>query len=258
MGSLSAETTIVLFTYRQSLALDLFGSKLKEHGFVNYMNENELYDRTKFKRIIIQIDSMDKLAEFTEDIPHFDYIIIDEMESALLHLSAKTLKRPVFAVMKLMFMMQGTEHKKPKIITLDALWSQHAYEFFKILGIKQEIIVNTSLPKQQKHFVYVRCDLAWWVDEISEKLNAGKNCVLQTLSYDHGEKVSRMLIESGVLVESQIVYHHARSPDSLKQNLQDVNTYWPQFRMLIYTGTIEAVKSRFSELYQDPKNTVYS
>ncbi len=162
LSKLPQETKILIISYRQSLSYELSGSKLKALNFTNYLDvKTDLDDRDKHPRVIIQIDSIDKLTSRKWSVPDFQYVIIDEVESVLLHLSAKTLKEPVFIITKFLLLLKGNQNgKRPQIITLDALWGENVYNFFKLNNISQEIIVNDIPPAQRKHFVLRNCDVS--------------------------------------------------------------------------------------------------
>jgi len=204
---------ILVLSYRQSLSYELGGSKLKEHGFVNYLDTEQ--DLTKSDRIIMQVDSLDKLTASRMEIPQFDYVIIDEIESLLMHLSAKTLRAPNFLITKLMFCLKGTTTKRPQILALDALWGESSYQFWKICGITQKTIQNLCPPKQTKTYQFLRCTFDWWCEEICSKLRDGKNVVLQTLSREHGLRVMEMAIQRGDIGIVSFFFTRARSAKPL-------------------------------------------
>ncbi len=83
--------------------------------------------------------------------------------------------------------------------------------------------------------------MKWWIEEIANKLKDGKNCVLQTLAYNHGETVAETMIELGVLQRNEIIFHHSKQSDKLKKQLRDVNSLWIKARLLIYTNSVESV-----------------
>jgi len=159
-----------------------------------------LDNRDKYPRVVLQIDSLDKLTSAKWSAPQFDYVVIDEIESLLLHLSAKTLKEPVRIITKLNLMLNGTPNgNKPQLITMDALWSNNSYSYLKVYNISQKLIINEAPPRRQKKFTFTNCEFQDWIEEINSKLADGKNCILQTLSQNHGELVKNEIIRLGTI-----------------------------------------------------------
>ena len=250
-----ANSTVLVLTYRQSLAYELAGSKLGKDGFVNYQDVQELHNRVLYPRVVIQVDSIDRLTPDRWSTPQFDYVIIDEIESLLLHLSAKTLKEPVRIINKLMLMLRGTPNGiKPQIITLDALWGASSYTFFKLNDISQRLIINEKPPQQPKRFILWACEFDEWIEEIGGKLRQGKNCILKTLSYNHGENVVRAIVQQNILRRDEIIFHHSKQSEQLRRGLRHVNTLWNTKRLVVFTNTVETVRcSCFVILFQRNK-----
>ena len=84
---------ILWVSYRISLTNDIH-SNFKDYGFKNYQNDNI----NKSDKLIIQLESLYKLdnnnfkdSEYS-DVPIYDLVIIDEIESILNHFSSSTIK----------------------------------------------------------------------------------------------------------------------------------------------------------------------
>lgn len=202
------KATVLLLVYRRTLSTELT-ARLHGCGFQNYLKIKEyaLYDRKKYPRVICQLDSLERLCEYEFDVPQFDYIIIDEVESVLNHIQSKTMKKPYQKMIKITKMLQGKstmdpnisdEEEKPipqapSILLLDALYGTKTYSLIKELGIHQTIIVNDHQnPSLKREFQFSDWLTDEWIAMIIEDLTQGKNIAVVTLSQTTGERLQEI------------------------------------------------------------------
>lgn len=240
------DATCLILTYRQSLAIELGERKLKDHGYHNYLNVlaqgGDLSDRTAYPRVVLQIDSLDKLTKKTMGIPRFDFIIIDEVESAFAHFNAVTLKDPRRLFIKLNLMCQSA-----KIITLDALWSDVVYGYFKRQKMVQRVIENTFVPEEKRcHYNITNAPVVKMFQEITDSLKDGRNILLATMSSQIGhDLIAFVHTHYPELAEDQIIFHHSKQSDKLKRLLNDVDILWSNAKLVIHTPSVETVSFFF-------------
>ena len=119
-------------SYRQTLSLNIEGTFPE---FYNYMNgTSDIHTKNK---VIIQLDSLNKLGNFSE-FTLYDLIIMDEIESLLFHLSSKTLQERTTICDLLDQFIKGA----PWIVAMDADFGQRSFDFLS--GIKSILFHHIS------------------------------------------------------------------------------------------------------------------
>lgn len=227
--------TILVITYRQSLAIEQ-ERKLKNHGFVNYMNvKGDLADRDEFRRLILQLESIERICEFPGAPPNgFDFVIIDESESVLRHFESETIKAPM-ATMRCLTSLLKQAHR---VLTMDAFWGDATYEFLDTIGLKNTLIINDHPPV--KRTFAVTNNLKNWVSRIIQDLKDDKNVVLVSMSTTQIYEVEKAILESGAIDSHDIIIHTSKTGDEVKKLLIDVDTLWSSHRFVAYSPTISA------------------
>jgi len=228
---------ILYISYRQTLSLNIEGVFPE---FYNYMNGT--HDIHFQNKVIIQLDSLAKLS-FNLEFLYYDFIIMDEIESLLHHMSSKTMKDRMIICDILDQYIKGAQW----VLALDADFGQRAYDF--LYGIKSlpRVIINNFKPKQKRVFFF-SCNYEKRLFQIIEDLKNGKNIVVVTLSLGIANEIFHNIKQFNVELYSSF------SDDSLKFKLLDVNSHWTQKQCIIYTPTIDAgvdfnVKNYFDTMY---------
>lgn len=92
------------------------------------------------------------------EIPQFDLIILDEVESLINHFSAPTLKDPQQALFKLTCMMKAATCG---CITMDALWGAATHTFLEMNGFSHRLLVNSWRPPVPRVFTFENIESRW-------------------------------------------------------------------------------------------------
>lgn len=215
---------VLWISYRRSLTTNLHG-KFKNYNFDNYMN----YDYSG-NRLICQIESLDNIQTFDDFIREYDLVILDEIESILNHFESPTIanKRKTFRL------MQGFCRDSKWILALDGDFSDRSYKFLeKVSEGKQSIIVNEYTDIKKK--MVLTKDKEKFDKMIDEDLKAGKNIAICSMSSslcnDYADRYEKIY---------KTTRHNSKSDDKKKDKLEDVNNYWNQFQLIIYSPTIES------------------
>ena len=264
LASYPPETTMVCIVHRITLAVELCDSKLKELGFINYLDLNgqEIADRKKSPRLVIQLDSLHKSCPFDENA--FDIVIMDEMESLLMHFSAKTLKEPLRKALLLQSILQDQdrdieEHQRTKLIYMDAFLGIASYSLITDMKIKQVTVRNDYLPPETERRTYEVTNMPkrLFFYDICQKLNAGEKVVVATMQ-NHGivEELRQTVLRDAGLSDADIIIYTSQTDDKIKRQLGEINDPvkgWCRAKLLIYTPTIESGVSfdrrHFTQLY---------
>jgi len=219
---------ILMVTYRQSLTNDLYGS-FKKYGFKSYIDGH-----FNSNRIICQIESLYKLNQtifdgyYTDDFPEYDLVIIDEIESILNHFRSTTIKdkEDTFDL------LTNIIYNSKKLLVLDGDFNNRSYDFISYFG--QSIILENQIKKDKKHFIYTN-NKTKFDDKLDNDLENGKNIVICAMS----SKLATYYYNKYCKLY-KCVLHCGKADDKLKNELKNVNSFWSQFQLIIYSPSIEA------------------
>ena len=191
-----------------------------------------LEDDKKYPKVIVQLDSLDRLSPTT--IRRFDIVVIDEMVSVLRHISAKTLTQ----AMHIVGLMTHHLQKANKIITMDAFWNEACFQFLQRLQIPQKLVIN-DFRQRPRTYRWSRKE-ALFVQHIKEDLVAGKNVAVTSMATAFCHRLMQQVLAEGILTEGEIIMHTGMTDDKLRAKLKDVDALWVQCQLLIYSPTIES------------------
>lgn len=230
MEEVPASYTVLVISYRQSLAYNL-ADKLPH--FHNYLDGGDLSNRTLYPRIICQLDSLERLTPSSRQLPVFDFIVLDEVESLLNHFSSRTLKRVSATMSLFVTLLRHAKH----VLVMDALLGQQTFDFLTACDFTYRTVVN-SYRTTQRTFAFTSSYLDWQ-NNIIEDLKARKNIVVVSMSTEALHKLVRH-IAPYVDVSKDVIIHTSKQDDELKKRLMHVNDVWSQYRVVMYSPTIES------------------
>lgn len=241
---------ILFVSYRQSLSYELHGLYHKL-GVTNYLNGCFASDK-----IICQIESLHKLIigdylfiNEEQIINEYDLIIIDEVESVAYHAKSSTIveKEKTFNLLRALC------HNAKKILMMDGDFSNRSYEFAKEFcdKNKEPIILQNEIKKNKRHFVFSNDRMAF-EKNIDDDLKAGLKIVLVNMSSKLATYFYKKYQE-----QYKCVLHCSHSDDTLKAQLKDVNNFWLNYDLVVYSPSIEAGVN-FSKEYFDKQYVVLS
>ena len=223
---------VLIVTYRQSLALEL-QRKLGDLGFANYMDVNgSMHDRETYPRVICQLDSLARLDEV--ETPQFDLVILDEVESLLRHFSSATLGAPLATMRRLVGIMRCAGH----VLAMDANLGAATHGFLERASMTKRTLVNAYRPPSKTYWVNEH--VKPWLSRIVADLRAGKNVVVASMSTEALNDVRTSALEAGVVTDDDILIHTSKTDDNVKRQLVNVDELWSQYRLVMYSPTIEA------------------
>ena len=213
---------ILFVSYRKTLTNDLYGA-FSKYGFEKYTNRKFHADR-----LICQIDSLNKINDFFSDFLTYDLVILDEIESILNHFNAHTLKEKEY----IFDLLRGIVYNSPKCIMLDGDIHNRTFQYVKNFG-DFNYIINT-FPKSPKKYIFHKLDKSF--DKlIYDCLDNNKKIVIVSMTSGFCDKYYNLFKD-----KYKVCIHTSKTDDELLNNLIDVNNYWTQFDIVIYSPTIEA------------------
>lgn len=229
---------ILFISYRQSLSYDL------HYTFKHLKVHNYLDRHFKVDRLICQIESLPKIVRATnypdnyipyeeevEEIPKYDLVICDEIESILQHFDSPTLgdtKRETFQLM--CDIIQNSK----KLLVLDGDFGNRGYDFVKSLGNNNNFLIfENTIKKGNLNFQFCKSKVMF-DDAIESDLKQDKNVALISMSATLAKQYHDRFVE-----DYNIKMHISKSGDEHKEALKNVAEEW-KVDLLIYSPTVEA------------------
>jgi hypothetical protein len=224
---------ILWLSYRKTLTNDILGSFGKKYNFKDYQEKK--YDS---ERLIIQVESLLKLKPliFEEDeiyeIPKYDLVIIDEIESIMAQFDSVTFKGKARDTFEFMTeIIKGST----KLITLDGDMSSRSYSFINHFGESRNI-VNKVLFNKRKFILNYNADEVY--NQIKQDMKDNKHVVVASLSTKQCSFIFDMVKLE--FPDKKISIYTGQTDDQNKLDLLDVLSSWDKLDLLIYSPTIEA------------------
>ena len=225
---------ILFLSYRKTLTSDLMSS-FKEFDFKDY--RDVVCNETN--KLIIQLESINKikpsfmLVDEECDIPSFDLVIIDELESVLQQFSSReTFKGESKEAFE--FISAIITNSK-KLITLDGDLSCRGFNYIKQFG--ESINIINPVKKNKKIFTLIDSENTFHDEIIKSLMNKEKIVIVSQTS----NKCNNMyaFIKKKFPKIKMAIYTGSTS-DLNKKDLDNVKKNWSLLDVLIYSPTIEA------------------
>tara|TARA_R110000868_G_scaffold163412_6_gene395633 strand:+ start:126 stop:3101 length:2976 start_codon:yes stop_codon:yes gene_type:complete len=224
---------ILWISYRKTLTNDILGSFSEQFGFKDYQRKEY-----SANRLIIQLESLVKLKPsmmFVDDeyeIPKYDLIIIDEIESVLSHFDSPTFKgqsREVFNWMTEIIKVSS------KIILLDGDIGNRTYNFLNYFGTSINIINDIKINKRN---ITITNDLSTFDNQIITDISKSRKIVICSMS---SKKCSEIYDKIKLqFPKKKVLIYTGKTDDKNKLDLLDVKASWTTSDVVIYSPTIEA------------------
>lgn len=233
---------ILWITHRQTLTHSLHG-EFKKYGFVSYISDKgNLYHHN---RLFISLDSIERacidefydlddgISQCTVSIKHYDLVIIDECESVFAHISSPYLNKYNSDAHDLFRLLQLILAKSNKILFLDADLGIRTNIMMN--EFKNSVLVNNNYKISPRKFEITNCKNTFYNYIKKDIKNKHKLCII-SMSSSAIDKISLMLKTNKV----KFVIHTSKTNDQLKEKLQDVNTFWTQYDVVLFSPTIQS------------------
>jgi len=225
---------ILFLSYRKTLTSDLMAS-FKDFDFKDYRkvvcNETD--------KLIIQLESINKikpsfmLVDEECDIPSFDLVIIDELESVLQQFSSRETfggeSKEAFEFISAII------NNSKKLITLDGDLSYRGFNYIKQFG--ESINIINPVKKNKKIFTLIDSENNFH-DEITESLTNKEKIVIVSQTSNKCNNMYAYIKKKFPKIKMSI--YTGSTSDLNKTDLDDVKKNWSLLDVLIYSPTIEA------------------
>jgi len=227
---------ILFVSYRQTLTNEL-------HGNFKKLDINSYLDRAyNSDRLICQIESLHKIANKNIDnnklkveIPSFDLIVIDELESVLNHFESTTIKEKE----KTFNLLSDIIYNSDKILALDGDFNNRSFEYISnIMSYNEEkpeyIILENEVKKNKTHFKFTN-DKNNFDKQIEQDLENGKKIIIVSMSLIMAEYYYRLYSKI-----YKCALYTSKNDDKLKEEFKNVNDVWIKLDLIIYSPSVES------------------
>lgn len=223
---------VLWVSYRKTLTYDILGN-FKQFGFVSYLDRYYFADK-----IIIQVESLLKIdSDEDSNVPYYDLIIIDEIESILNQFSSNDtfhgLAKETFNYLDAI--IKTSIKKNGKIMSFDGDMDLRSYQFLGNYGKTLNIVNDINFNDKTLIINPNRCQFE---DSLYSKLDQDKKIVLVSMTEKDALHYSTAFKKR--YPDKIIGIYTGKTSDSIKKHLEKVNDEWLLCDIVIYTPTIEA------------------
>ena len=224
---------VLFLSYRKTLTSDLMSS-FSELGFKDY--RDAICNETN--KLIIQLESINKIKpsflfldeEF--EIPKYDLVIIDEVESILQQFNSETFQGESKNAFEFIDAIISNSNK---LITLDGDLSFRGFNYIKYFGNSINII--NPIKKNNKIF-YLIDNKNTFYGNIEASLNDNKKIVIVSQSSKKCKNLFVFIQQK--YPDLKVALYTGISSDKDKNELSNVLENWVKLDVLIYSPTIES------------------
>lgn len=224
---------ILFLSYRKTLTSDLMYS-FDEFGFKDYRDAN----CKETNKLIIQLESINKIKPsflFVDEefeIPKYDLIIIDEVESILQQYNSETFKGESKSAFEF---IDAIIKNSNKLITLDGDLSFRGFNYIKCFGSSINII--NPVKKNLRKFHLIDNENAFHIS-ITSALDDKKKIVIVSQTSNMCDSLFVFIKQK--YKDIKMAVYTGSTNDKDKTELSNVLKNWVELDVLIYSPTIES------------------
>jgi hypothetical protein len=258
------QTKILFITYSRTLSMK-YAHELKAFGFVNYLDREKSECITDNKSIVC-LDSLCKIR--TKD---FDFIIIDEITSVLLHFNSKHMARCTEINAWFEYLLTFAKH----IVVLDACVDNTiVYDVMEHIAARKHTkpyyIRNTFIRESNRNATILRntkqsltaAFKTTIFDYVIERLAENKRVVVTSSTKGFVEELTAYIKESKKVTNKRIIFYHSGNNDVKKSQSEQFYKDIKQCDAMIYSPTITSGVSiefpHFDELVSYVENSFFT
>lgn len=238
---LYSKKRIIFLVMRQSLSRNIC-SRFENFGFKNYLNTDNKLSH-KDDKIIISLNSLMKITynkDFKLKIKPYDLVICDEFCSLLTqfdHDAIKDVEKVHDVFMSIINLSTQTYFLDGDISNREISYLQQYYDY------TDKPVFNVN--RGAKYYIDVVYDEKGYLECITEDLKKNKKVCLVSTSSNFTEQVYDMFNK-----KYKVLIVNASTDGSIKKQLDDVETLFMKYDLVIYSPTI-SVGVDFNKKYFD-------
>ncbi len=234
----------LLISTRRSYAQDIENT-ITDLKFTNYLKKvGDLRDEN---RLIISLESLHRIMNH-EMIKHYNFIILDEIESVLTNVFSQMITDPRTCFSRFMNMLKHAS----KIVSMDADMDNRAIDFIENITPDHRIIKNNFRNKPKK--IIISNDYTKYIEAIARDIEDGKKVVMVSLCKAAVQNVTEAMIERFPHLVDKMLCLHSDSSQSDKDGMANVNKVWTDkvflaFSPIVGVGVNYSVLNHFDKMY---------
>lgn len=219
---------VLFITYRRTLAFNT-AAVFTEYNFKNYLDGVYCADKQ-----IIQLDSIEKLEK------NYDFIIIDEIESVLWHLTGETIAKTKSCLGNSEYihnLFKELINNASKVICMDGDYNNRSHTFLSSFNQNVKVIENTIKFDGKEFEEYY--DKKIFDEKLHEAIDENNKIVIVCMSADTALKYYIDVNETRM--DKKVYIYTSKTGDKeKKEDFKDVNKTWINADIVIYSPTIES------------------
>jgi hypothetical protein len=233
-----SKSKICILTFRQTFARHMV-NQFESSGFESYDKIIGPICSNKHPRIILQIESMHRLLIRNygqHEAPQFDVLIMDECESIFDQIDSGLSQRfgESFAVFEWLFRYSKT------VIMMDAFIGDRSYNIVEhIRSLLGSVYHQNTYARSAEDKYDITCDLENWLKQLLDAVRRKKRIVITSNTKTQAEALYTMLnqIDGSIRI---MIYSQDTAANVKLLHSSNVNKFWTNYDILIYTPTISA------------------
>ena len=237
-NSEKSKSKICILTFRQTFARHMV-NQFESSGFESYDKIIGPICSNKHPRIILQIESMHRLLIRNygqQEALQFDVLIMDECESIFDQIDSGLSQRfgESFAVFEWLF------RYSKKVIMMDAFIGDRSYDIVEyIRSLLGSVYHQNTYARSAEDKYDITCDLENWLKQLLDAVRGKKRIVITSNTKTQAEALYTMLnqIDGSIRI---MIYSQDTAANVKLLHSSNVNKFWTNYDILIYTPTISA------------------
>ena len=223
----TAEDVIRYISFRQT-----FSGNIKEK-FPDFHLYSESQGVLNQKRVICQVESLHRLY-IDSDPP--DLLILDECESIFEQFDSGLLRNFNDCFAKFQYLLRYSKH----LVLMDAYLSDRTYRIIQRIRGNEGLIYHHNTFQNGREDTYnITGDRGEWLTQFHKHIAEGKRIAVQMSSLGEARAIERNLRRK-YPTKCIKLYSSETSMTEKKLHFSDVNLYWGEIDILIYTPTVSA------------------
>ena len=183
-------------------------------------------------RLIVQVESLHRLEIDTEPP---DLLILDECESIIEQFDSGLLRRANVAIDKFIYLLRYSK----RVICMDANITGRTERILRELRPKPIFYHRNAHKNATDQEVFITSDKYRWIALVDNSVANGERIAIPMTSLEEANALYRMLTKR--YSESNIMLYSSETSQAIKkEHFSNVNKYWSQYDVVIYTPTVSA------------------
>jgi hypothetical protein len=242
------ETRVLIVTFSRALA-DKAHEDFRDLGFTNYQAEQGVENRSLNQtRIVVCLDSLYRVVT-----RNFDFIIIDEACSVMLHYNSPLMKQSCTNALRLELLVNEATHVYFVDAMLDTTFMKNVIDFFCTTKSVQALwICNKHVrPSNRKvHLVTDSAGLSAAIRETSmvfraarkvlDQLDAGQRVVCCSSTKKFTEVLEKYISQQRPETRIKVLNSASSTSTASSERLPGITADWHQYDLLVYSPSISA------------------